>query len=582
MRHCPLLVALLLAFGGCGIEAENEATDGIDDVAVPPDKADSPYTECQLAQVLAWVNDPATTYDVLRQAGVAKTAAKNVIAHRDGADGQAGTADDDRFDDLAELDGVPYVGPVALGKLVAAIDARCQAPTSADVIFSPQPYETSHLARVTQLINGAQRSIDCALYSFSDSKIAAALGEAVKRGIKVRLLYEPANGEHASPSGTASARYEDLGIDVRYVNKIMHHKFAIIDGPRDDVDAASTAWLVSGSGNWSNSAGTRYDENTVFLQGHAELVLRFQREFNHLWHNSRDLVWNQSLEYFESLPIDATMIPDESGIDAVFTSANFTVKTTSYGPTFSVISGSNTIADRLVGLIEGAQRSLHLASGHLRSWPVAQALLEKRRAHPEMDIRIYLDGQEYISASTHSQQAAERADCIAAAGSDPKKTQACIDNNYYYSYEAHQAGIPLRFKYYAYRWDASYAVQMHHKYLVIDGVTVASGSYNLSDNAEHATMENMVIYEGAAFRDLAAAFEANFESMWNTGGPEAGLKALQQRIQDDAQAVPLVFDPLALDHPQVTALKQLIRAECPLVDSTEYRTNPPAHKLCPR
>jgi phosphatidylserine/phosphatidylglycerophosphate/cardiolipin synthase-like enzyme len=123
---------------------------------------------------------------------------------------------------------------------------------------------------------------------------------------------------------------------------------------------------------------------------------------------------------------------------------------------------------------------------------------------------------------------------------------------------------------------------MHHKYLVIDGTTLASGSYNLSDNAEHATMENMVIYDGAEYRDLVQAFEANFESMWQTGGPESGLLALRQRIQDESQPVPLVFDPLALDHAQLTALKQLIRAECPAVDGVEYRTNAPAHKLCPR
>jgi phosphatidylserine/phosphatidylglycerophosphate/cardiolipin synthase-like enzyme len=584
MRCCRLLVVVLFALGvGCDVAEEpaQEPIDGIDDVAAPGGKADSPYTDCQLAQVVAWVNDPATNYDALRAAGVAKLAAKGVIAHRDGADGQVGTADDDPFADLAELDAVPYVGPIALGKLVAAIDARCQVTASADVVFSPQPYEQSHLARVTQLINGAQRSIDLALYSFSDAKIAAALGEAVKRGVSVRLLFEPANADHGSPAGTLSAKYEDLGVDVRYVNKIMHHKFAIIDGPREDVAAAATAWLVTGSGNWSNGAGTKYDENTIFLQGRSELVLRFQREFNLLWESSRDLVWNQRLATFSSLPIDASMIPDESGVDAVFTSANFTVRTTSYGPTFSVVSGMNTVADRLVGLIEGAQRSIHLASGHLRSYPVAQALLAQRRAHPEMDIRIYLDGQEYISASTHASQASERAACIAAAGSSAAKVQACIDNNYYYSYEAHQAGIPLKFKYYAYRWDASYALQMHHKYLVIDGTTLASGSYNLSDNAEHATMENMVIYDGPEYRDLVQAFEANFESMWKTGG-DAGLEALRQRIEDPGQAVPLVFDPLALDHAQVTALKALIRAECPAVDSQDYRIDPPNHRICPR
>jgi phosphatidylserine/phosphatidylglycerophosphate/cardiolipin synthase-like enzyme len=123
---------------------------------------------------------------------------------------------------------------------------------------------------------------------------------------------------------------------------------------------------------------------------------------------------------------------------------------------------------------------------------------------------------------------------------------------------------------------------MHHKYMVVDGATVASGSYNLSDNAEHATMENMVVYDGAEYQALADAFEANFESIWETGNPETGLAALQDRITDPSQSVPLVFDSLALDHPQVTALKALIRAECPAVDSTDYRTDPANHRFCPR
>ncbi|MCX5743463.1 MAG: hypothetical protein NT062_13300 [Proteobacteria bacterium] len=50
-----------------------------------------------------------------------RRAAENIVAHRDGADGIHGTADDDPFDDLAELDAIPYVGPVALASLLAFV-----------------------------------------------------------------------------------------------------------------------------------------------------------------------------------------------------------------------------------------------------------------------------------------------------------------------------------------------------------------------------------------------------------------------------------------------------------------------------
>src|SRR5690606_41326124 len=80
-------------------------------------------------------------------------------------------------------------------------------------------------------------------------------------------------------------------------NKIMHHKFMIIDGPRRELERAATATLVTGSANWSDAAATRYDENTLFLQGHAVLLLRMQGEFNLLWEHSRDFVGNHELSF---------------------------------------------------------------------------------------------------------------------------------------------------------------------------------------------------------------------------------------------------------------------------------------------
>lgn len=51
--------------------------------------------------------------------GLANKAADNIVAVRDGDDGAAGTADDAAFSTLAQLDAVPFVGPVAFGKLLA-------------------------------------------------------------------------------------------------------------------------------------------------------------------------------------------------------------------------------------------------------------------------------------------------------------------------------------------------------------------------------------------------------------------------------------------------------------------------------
>ena len=146
-----------------------------------------------------------------------------------------------------------------------------------------------------------------------------------------------------------------------------------------------------------------------------------------------------------------------------------------------------------------------------------------------------------------------------------------------------RAVIEERFKHYSYRWHYTYAVQMHHKYVIIDERIVLSGSYNLSDNAEHNTMENVVIYDAVAFPGLVAEFVDNFETMWVTGIDDALYDALLDNVQNGTAAnVPIVYPSMALTWEQVTTLKRAIRDACTDVDSYELRTRPEAHYTCSR
>lgn len=574
-----LVLAASFTMIACG---EDLPSDGKLDPAAPPGKADDVYGACQVDQLLAWVNNPATSVEVLKKAGVHTRAARNIVAYRNGPDGLPATGDDNPFDDVQELDDVYFVGPVAFEQLVAAIDHLCQVQPVAEAIFSPQPYDTSHLSEVAEMIDAAQHSIDIAMYSYSDSNIGDALERAVNRGVLVRFIFESANEDRKDPEGTMSAALEDIGINVRYVNKIMHHKYAIIDGPLTSTDNAVSGILVTGSGNWSYSAGTRYDENTLILSGCDELLLQYQQEFNLLWENSRDFVWDESLEWLGSMEITDGMIPDNPALEAVFTSANFDIRTTSYGPTFTVVRGRSAVSDRLVELIEGATSSIHIASGHLRSRPVSEALLAKWASSPDMDIRIYLDGQEYISAWYHNEQEAELEVCLEEAGDSAARQQDCLDKGFYFSYPVYAAGIPLKFKYYAYRWDYHYAEQMHHKYILIDGRVLATGSYNLSDNAEHNTIENLAIIDRALFPGLVDAYEQNFETLWVTGEADGLYGDLVDLIENTQDPIPVVFDSMALGWEQVTYLKDIIREHCPQINSEAFRDDPNGHQTCYR
>lgn len=447
-----------------------------------------------------------------------------------------------------------------------------------DIIFSPAPADASHLVRLAKEIDGAQKTVDIAIYSYGDSGISDALARAVARGVKVRFVYDKgADDAHlpaASQATSTSGKLESSGVNVRYINKIMHHKFMIVDGPRDDLALAKTAHLVTGSANWNGSAARTFDENTMIFQAQPELVLRFQRDFDTMWAHSKDFAGKDLPYELSTTAIPDAAIPDRANTNALFTSANFTVKDTTFSAT-----PTNTVADAFVDGIKSATKSIHLASTHLRSREVAEALIAKKKAVPTLDVRVYLDGQEYIAKGTQDAQLARVQECVTDAGTSETKKRDCLTNDFLFGYQVGDSGIDLRYKFYAYRWDASYAPQMHSKYMVVDGSKLYTGSYNLSDNSEHGTLENELLLEAPTHAKLIAAFEANFESIWKTGRDEGKLAALDAQI-DQGGAFPIVFDPVALSSAEVTTLKDKIRTKCPAVDSDAFRHAATSHRAC--
>jgi hypothetical protein len=123
-RIALLCLALPSLFTACA-DADVDG-DAIDDSFLSGGKADtfglfegSPEARGVLA-VANTLAKPALVEDV----GLVTRAANAILAHRAGADGEAGTADDDRLDDLAELDAVPWIGEISFGHLLAYAEAN--------------------------------------------------------------------------------------------------------------------------------------------------------------------------------------------------------------------------------------------------------------------------------------------------------------------------------------------------------------------------------------------------------------------------------------------------------------------------
>jgi phosphatidylserine/phosphatidylglycerophosphate/cardiolipin synthase-like enzyme len=124
--------------------------------------------------------------------------------------------------------------------------------TPVEVYFSPDDKVAEHLM---ELIKNAQESIYFMAYSFTANEIGAAIVERAQAGIKVAGVMD--EGQVNSNTGTEYDPFLQAGLDVYKDGNsgLMHHKVIIID----------RKIVVTGSYNFSKSAETHNDENTLVI-----------------------------------------------------------------------------------------------------------------------------------------------------------------------------------------------------------------------------------------------------------------------------------------------------------------------------
>jgi hypothetical protein len=125
-------------------------------------------------------------------------------------------------------------------------------------------------------VDHAGKRIDVAVYTFTSRPLAQALLDAHNRGVRVRLILDPAQA--AGKYSKATYLFEN-GMDVRTERGagLMHHKFALID---DSI-------LIIGSFNWTAAAEEVNDENILLLKGFSATYKSYSREFERIWRDAR-------------------------------------------------------------------------------------------------------------------------------------------------------------------------------------------------------------------------------------------------------------------------------------------------------
>lgn len=393
--------------------------------------------------------------------------------------------------------------------LAAAVPAQAKV----EVLFHPTD---PTLEKVADWIRSANGTADIAMYSMEtsmSSPIIKMLNDPsvqtrLKSGaLSIRMVFEgygkPADNEKRMLD------LEALGIDVRTLKsgKKVHHKFAVLDA------GTTQTRVITGSANWSLSSYRAYDENMLFLQGEPEANASFEDEFERLWNSSLEV--GQTLNHPKRARSDANGAPDR--LDVFFNSPRILEKNS---------SPDHVLTSQLVRLIDGAKSDLAIATTRVRLVPVMESL--KAAAARGVKVRLVLSQDDYRDLW-------KRADSL-----------------------LNQPNLELRIKFYNLKPNQYITYQMHNKFMIVDGQTIETGSFNWSDSSENSHIENVVELKGAAASEVLPAYQDRFNLIWERG--RADLPAFKAALAQKKQAgqVPECgFSPISLTYEEVRELLKL-------------------------
>jgi len=138
--------------------------------------------------------------------------------------------------------------------------------------FSPSDNTTAEIAAE---IEAADNDVMFALLTFTNNTLGTAVLDAHDRGVNVRGIIDNIND-----TGSEYGFLTDRGVMVTpdFTTQSTHHKYCVIDpdSPSDD------PVVITGSHNWSASAETRNDENTLIIHNQAMANI-FRQEFEARW-----------------------------------------------------------------------------------------------------------------------------------------------------------------------------------------------------------------------------------------------------------------------------------------------------------
>lgn len=326
-------------------------------------------------------------------------------------------------------------------------------------------------SRLNALIDAAQTSIDCAVYSLNISSVATALINAHDRGVAVRFIYD---ADHDQPEVSQLISAGITVIDNSYgshsSDNIQHNKFMVFEAADDD---ATNDVVWTGSVNLIDQPsdnGIHAKDNAIIISDQA-VARAYTLEFNEMW-GSAGLTPDPAHSYFGENKTNNT--PHYFNVDGT--------------PLEIWFSHGDNVSQRIVNYLGTADHSVYFCIFSFSRNEIGYGM---RDAHERgATVRGVFDTQgdefsEWLTLQGFG------ADIFVTGGS----------------------GV------------------LHHKYMVLDSEypesdpVVVAGSYNWSNSAEDGNNENTVVMHSAA---IANQYLQEFAARYHEAGGTADFDDLEE------------------------------------------------------
>lgn len=166
---------------------------------------------------------------------------------------------------------------LSVSSQAAALVGNTGSDTAKTEYYFPRAGQKAQ-PQLISIINSAQKTLDIAIYSLTNTQIGSAITQAHERGVSVRIItdQEQAGGQYQK---SLLKGLVNVGIPVKENTHsgLMHLKVTIVDGKI----------ATTGSYNYTKSAENTNDEVFVVLRDETA-AQDFEAEFGNMWKDEKN------------------------------------------------------------------------------------------------------------------------------------------------------------------------------------------------------------------------------------------------------------------------------------------------------